>query len=632
MARLREHKTSFTSGEVSAWLLGRHDLRAYQNGARRLRNVFIHPTGGVQRRPGLRFIDSIYGNGRLVSFEFNTEQVYLLAFTDRRVEIFRNDARVAEFATPWTLEHIAQLNWTQSADTLLVVHADVPPKRITRRGDSLWELADWSFVHEENRIHWPHLKFSNDEVTLTPSARNNSISITASAPVFMDEHIGVRFRIADREVQVTGVQSSTLATADVKEELSSTNTSKNWTEQAFSAARGWPTSVCFHQDRLVIGGSRDFPHRLWLSKSGDLFNFSVGTGLDDEAIEFSILSDQVNAIRNVFSGRHLQVFTSGAEWMVTGEPLTPTSIQLRRQTRVGSRVDRTVPPRDVDGATLFIPRLGPQVREFLFTDTEQAYQSRDLALLAHHLIKNPVDMDYDKSSRLLHVVMDDGSMATLTAYRDEQVSAWTLQETNGLFRSVATLGDRTYVLVERPGGYAVEVFDEALAVDSGLQGASPTPKSTWSGLTHLEGETVKVLADASAQSDEVVEAGKVTLTQPATTVQIGLPFDHVIEPLPVAVSSGAGAQGMKLRPIAVTFRCWETTTLNLDTGSGLIEVPFKRFGRTSLDAPLELFSGDKTIRALGWREADDRGLWRIEQNTPHPFTILSVTTHFSVNG
>src|SRR5690606_22363848 len=104
---------------------------------------------------------------------------------------------------------------------------------------------------------------------------------------------------------------------------------------AFSSVRGYPITVAFHQDRLVIG-SRDLPNRLWFSQSGDLFNFNLGAGEDDEAIEFAILSDQVNAIRGIFSGRHLQVFTSGAEWMVTGDPLTPQTVQLKRQTRVGS--------------------------------------------------------------------------------------------------------------------------------------------------------------------------------------------------------------------------------------------------------------------------------------------------------
>lgn len=98
-----------------------------------------------------------------------------------------------------------------------------------------------------------------------------------------------------------------MVSVNVIEDLSGTDATIDWQEQAFSPVRGWPVSVAFHQDRLVIGGSRDLPNRLWFSRSGDLFNFDLGTGLDDESIEFSILSDQVNAIRGIFSGRHLQV-------------------------------------------------------------------------------------------------------------------------------------------------------------------------------------------------------------------------------------------------------------------------------------------------------------------------------------
>lgn len=109
---------------------------------------------------------------------------------------------------------------------------------------------------------------------------------------------------------------------------------------------------------MVIGGSKSLPNRLWLSKSSDLFNFDLGEGLDDEAIEFAILSDQVNAIKAVVSARHLLVFTTGAEWMVTGQPLTPESIQLSRQTKVGMYTGCYVPPQNVDGATLFVSSGG----------------------------------------------------------------------------------------------------------------------------------------------------------------------------------------------------------------------------------------------------------------------------------
>lgn len=632
MARVRSHKTNFTAGEVSPHLLGRSDLRSYENGAAKLRNVFIHPTGGLSRRSGLRYVAPAPGPGRLISFEFNTEQVYLLVFTDRNIEVFRSDIKIASFTTPWTEEHLRQINWTQSADTLLVVHPEIPPKKITRAGESEWHIADWLFHEEDGRISQPYHKFADEDVTLKPSGTGGQITVNASVEIFTAAHSGTRLRLAGREVEVVEVVSGTEVTADVKKGLLNTKATKDWEEQAFSPVRGWPVSVTFHQDRLVIGGSRDLPNRLWLSKSADLFNFDLGEGLDDEGIEFSILSDQVNAVRAVFSGRHLQVFTSGAEWMVAGVPLTPSSIQVHRQTRVGSPVDRTVPPRDVDGATLFVPRTGEQLREFLFTDVEQAYQATDLAVLADHLIVSPIDMDFDKSNRLFHIVMGNGTLGTLTVYRAEQVSAWTLQETQGAFRAVVTVGNETYVLVERAGQMSVEVFDSAFSVDSGLAGNSQTARSTWSGLDHLNEQTVKVLADGTVQIDTVVSDGEVSLGEPALSVQVGLGYVHNIEPLPPTVSNIGGSQGRKVRPIAITFRLWGTATLHLDTGRGLIDVPFKRFGNALVDAPLPEFCGDKTVRALGWRSDDTTPLWRIEQDTPLPFTLLSVSTEMSVNG
>jgi hypothetical protein len=557
--------------------------------------------------------------------------VYLLVFTDRLLRIYRDGTRIAEIATPWREEQIRQLNWTQSADTLLVVHPDVPPKKITRTHGEQWVISDWVFFSENNRIECPHYKFADGVVTLQPSGTSGSVTVTASAEVFVPDHIGIRLRLAGKELQITGFVSASVVNADIKEALPNKNATADWTEQAFSRVRGWPVSVCFHQDRLVLGGSRDLPNLLWLSRSGDFFNFDLGDGLDDEAIEFPLLSDQVNAVRAVFSGRHLQVFTSGAEWMVTGDPLTPTNIQLRRQTRIGSPIDRTVPPRDVDGATLFVPRNGQQLREFLFTDAEQAYQATDLALLAHHLFAHPVDMDFDRSGRLLHVVMGNGTLATLTVYRDEDVSAWTLQETDGFFRSVATVGDQTYLLVERLGGFLIEVLDPALQVDSGLNGSADTPRIEWSGLGHLEGRVVKVVADGAVHADCTVSGGAITLSEPAFSVQTGLGFRHLIEPLPIAPSGVASGLGRKLRPISITFRVYATAALSFDTGKEIIEVPFRHIGDEILDAAPPLFSGDKTIRTLGWI-ADGAGpLWRIEQDTPLPFTLLSVSTELSVN-
>lgn len=631
MTRIREIKTTFTAGEVSTELLGRGDLRAYDNGALALRNVFINPTGGVTRRAGLGYVDTAAGNGKLIAFEFNTQQTSLLVITDEQIDIYTNGVKEDTVAAPWTEEQIPQLAWTQSADTLLLTHPEVTPKKLTRSAAGTWSLSDWVYFTDGDVVQQPYFKFATSASTITPSGTTGSITLTASEDVFEEGHEGTRMRVAGKEVEITDYDSATVVTVDVIEDLPNTDATIDWFEQAFSPVRGYPATVAFHQDRLVIGGSRDLPNRLWFSKSGDLFNFDLGEGLDDEAIEFAILSDQVNAIRGIFSGRHLQVFTSGAEWQVTGDPLTPASVQIRRQTRNGSVVDRYIPPTNVDGATLFVARNKQEVQEFLFTDLEQAYQSRDLALLSRHIIYEPVDMDYDSRRRLLFLVRGDGQFAAFTVFRAEQVAAWTLHNTDGNVKSVAVVGDDIFMLIERNGSYFVEQLDDALNLDSALTGEVGTPATIWSGLDHLEGQSVLIVADGEVKDSQTVTSGAITLSEAATTIEIGLPYTHIIEPLPPSELGNAGA-GRRIRLIEGLFRVQETQALKLDVGRGLSDIALRQIGEDEiLDAAPPMVSSDVSVRALGWQNDRTQPLWRIEQDVPLAFTLLSVTTQIKVN-
>lgn len=632
MSRICQVKTTFTAGEVSRTLLGRGDLRAYENGALTLQNVFIQPTGGVTRRSGMRYVDTAAGAGRLIAFEFNTEQTYLLALSAGQLDVYSGDTLVATLFAPWTEEQIGNIAWTQSADTMLIVHPDMPPKILARNAGGIFSLNDWLFFTEDNNvIRQPYFKFAGIDMTLTASATSGTITLTASANVFVEAHENTRLRIGGKEVLITDFNSPTVVTATVMETLGGTAATIDWQEQAFSAVRGYPGTVAFHQGRLVIGGSRDLPNRLWFSCSGDLFNFHLGTGLDDQSIEFAILSDQVNAIRGLFSGRHLQVFTSGAEWMVTGDPLTPETVQLKRQTRIGSLVERHVPPVNVDGATLFIARSKQEIREFIYTDLEQAYQSTDLALLSRHMIFDPVDQDFDPRRRLLFMVRGDGRLASLTVYRAEAVAAWTLHHTDGDVLSVAVVGDHVYLLVRRGGIITIEELDDTLYLDSALGGFSETPALTWSGLDHLEGKTVSVLADGLIHADCVVTAGAVTLENPVYAVTIGLSYTHIIEPLPPSPSVDGG-MGRAVRLIEAIFRLEETAALRLDVGRGLRDVPLRQVGEgEDPGTPPPVVSEDIKIRALGWQAGGMVPLWRIEQSAPLPFTLLSVTTELKVN-
>ena len=616
----RQLKSSFTAGELAPELLGRGDLRAYANGARRLRNVFIQPTGGVTRRPGLRHLAILPGPARLLAFEFNTEQAYLLVFTAGAFSVHLGDAQVALGAGPWSAAHLPLLSFTQSADTLLICHPDIPPRRLTRTSHTNWVLTDWVWAQ------LPTYRFADIGVTMTPSGTSGSVAITASVAAFAPSLQGTPFRLRGKPGVLTAIASPTQATLQLGASLPDTNASQDWEEAAFSPVRGWPVCACFHQDRLVIGGSRDLPNRLWLSHSGALFNFDKGSGLDDQAIEFGLLSDQVNAIRGVFSGRHLQVFTTGGEWMVSGEPLTPSSIQLNRQTRIGSSPTRMIQPVDVDGSTIFAARSGRAIHEFAYTDVQQAYQSNDLGLVAAHLIQTPTSMAYDQSRRLLHVTMADGGLATLTLFRAEQVTAWTRQDTAGAFTNVAEVDGRVFVTVARLGTTRLERFEPGFGLDAALDGANANSQDRWVGLGHLEGATVGVLADGAPRLDATVSLGAVTIEPAARTTQIGLRFAHVIEPLPPELASPTGMRAAPLRLVSASFRLLETAALEVDLGRGPAPVPFRRLDTPLLDAAPQHFSGDVRLSALGWRRDAMQPLWRITGDTGLPLTLLSVTT------
>ena len=618
-------KTNFTSGLLSENLYGRGDLRIYENGARSLENVQIHPTGGVSRRKGLKYVDEIGKEGRLISFEFNTEQTYLLCFMDKQVKIYKNGVVISTLTTPWSMDALRKINWTQSADTLLIVHPDVPPQQISRNNNEVWQISEWEFYQKDGQVFCPYFNFYQSKVKLKPSQTSGTITITSDTEIFSQAYVGIRLKLHDGEVVISSVANSKECTADVSKNLAKTTETTEWEEEAFSLLRGYPNSVTFHQDRMVIGGSKSLPNHLWLSKSSDLFNFDIGTGLDDEAIDFAILSDQVNAITNVISTRHLLVFTTGAEWMVSGEPLTPTSIKLNRQTNIGTYSKYSLPPQNVDGATLFISQNGKQLREFLYADVEQAYQAKDLTLLSNNIINAPRDCVYFQDDSILYLILEDGSISCLTSYRTEEVNAWCRLKTSGKFISCAVIGNEIYFITERQGRYYIETFDSEFYVDCGKKLSSPTLKKEWNGLEYLEKQEVMITADGFTVGSQKVQNGEIHLQEEAQELVIGLPYEHIIEPLPFMVDSARPYPPKAYRMTYGIFRISESKSLRLNFGNGYFEVPLKKMHKDQiLDSPPTYFSGDVELRSIGWIRDMNEPMWSIRSDVPCPFMLLSV--------
>jgi hypothetical protein len=630
MPKLTIAKNNFTAGEIAPDLWGRSDLQGYMNGAARLRNVLLRPTGGVTRRPGLRHIARIVGIDtiRLAAFAFNTEQTYLLGFQDGMLRVWRGDEQVFAGLAPWTAAMLRNLSWTQNADTLFLCHPDLPPQRITRHSHSDWTITAFAFAldgdAEAVARHTPMFKFAAPEVTLTPSAASGSIALAASAPVFLATHVGGQFRIKGKALRIDTVSDAVTAQATVLQTLADADATEEWEESAISPARGWPACVTLYQERLVFAGSRDLPNRVWMSKTSAIDNFDRGKGLDDESIDFALLTDQVDAIRAVVAGRHLQLFTTGAEWMVAGDPITPSKLSAQRQTRVGSYADRVIPPRHVDGATLFIARSGRELREFLYTDLDQAYTATDLALLSPHVFDDPVDQDYAPHDRLFLVVMGDGSMAALTVYRAQQIAAWTVFGTNGAFRAVAVVDRVIHVAVERDGDVHVERFVPDAFTDAHITASVAVPQTVWAGLDHLEGRQVAVVGDGQPRGVFTVQNGGIVLPRAVAAAEIGLPYTHEIAPLPPEMGNGTvTSQAAPVRLVRAVFRLHETKALRVDTGRGPRELPFARGGDV-LDAVPAAFSGDVEQRGLGWVRGSERPIWQVIQDAPLPCTLLAV--------
>ncbi len=625
-------KTNFTSGQISENLLGRGDLKIYENGARRLENVIIEPTGGVARRNGLAYVEEISGAARLIPFEFNREQVYLVAVLSDKIRIYKNDVCIKELASPWVGQDISQLSWTQSADTLLVVHSEVAPKQITRNDNEEWKIEDWQFVVSDNGfVNMPYYNFHKNKVTLYLTSDGSIYHFTTGVDIFSPDYIGCYIRMNSGLAKITGYVSPREITGDIVANMDSWNPSTTWEESAFSKVRGWPSTVTFHQNRLVIGGSKSLPNHLWMSKSSDLFNFNLGKGLDDEAIEFTILSDQVNAIRDVVSSRHLLVFTTGAEWMVSGDPLTPGNIQLNRQTTVGSYTKSHVYPQQMDGATIFVSANGCQLREFLYADIEQAYQAKDITLLSNDIVRNPVDSAYSPDSSVLYIVLEDGTISALTYYRTEQVNAWSKLKTEGNFKTVAVVGSDIYFCIERNGHYYLEKFQEELYSDMGKILKSATPKKNWEGLDYLNGREVYVTADGYNLGKKIISNGQLELENNASVITVGIGYEHIIEPLPYMVESSTPHSPKAYRVIYGVFRILDSQTFCIDIGNGYFSVPMNKISKEQkLDAAPNIFSGDILLRSLGWIKDLDKPMWSIKSDEPNKFILLSVVNEIKI--
>ena len=409
-------------------------------------------------------------------------------------------------------------------------------------------------------------------------------------------------------------------------------------EPVWSAARGWPRSVCFYQGRLYFGGSKGRPSTIWGSRIGQYFDFNPGESLADDSVEATADTGQLNSIIDLYPGRGLQIFTTGGEFYAPqpgDDPITPQNFFLKLQTENGARQGIRV--INVEGGTIFVQRQGKALQEFIFSDTQAAYTSARISLLSSHLLKSPSEMavraatSTDEGDRLLIVNDDDGTIACYTLLRSQKVIAATEWETDGSFMSIGVDIDDIYVVVKRTlpdlsVNYYVEIFDDTLYVDCAKGATVGSPTSGVSGLSHLEGETLKVIRDGVVGPDRTVASGAITFDRDAdASYQVGLDYTITIKTLPAAPRLAQGSiRSLRKRVYDITADLYETQNLTIQGRN----VAFRQFGEDVLDSPVADYTGLKKVECLlGY---DREGAITITQNQPLKATVLGIEYKLSV--
>jgi hypothetical protein len=655
MARFVSIQTNFTTGELDPLARARVDLKAYENALEKAKNVICQPQGGVTRRPGTKFINELGGTPadgvRLISFEFSTNDSYMLAFTTNRMYVYKNKALITNInasGNPYldttgfglTGTHMDHLVWTQSADTLIIVHEDQRPIKIVRgASDSSWTISNITFDSVPQYAFT--IATSNPAATLTPSDVSGKITLTASTGVFTSGHVG-QYINADPQGRAKIVKyiSSTVVNAVAEFPFFDTSAiaSGDWEletgyEDVWSATKGWPRSVTFHQGRLFFGGSKSRPSTIWGSKVGLFFDFEAVEGLDDDAVEATLDTNTFNAIVDIISGRDLQVFTTGGEFYVPQEgltPITPTDFFLSTTSRNGCKEGVRV--KQLESGILFIQRQGKALSEIAYSDTQLTYITSKISLLSGHLLKNPTRMDIrravatDENDLLLIINESDGTIVAFSLLRLQNVIAPSEFTTVGSFVDVGVDITDIYTIVKRDDNgadkYYVEVFDNTYLTDSGVKGTTASSLD----MSHVDGATVNVISDGYVELNQVADSAVTFVNPPTASSEVGLPINVEVKTMPVDLKIQTGTRiGFKKRIVEVNALLYETQNLVIN-GNPL---PIRSLGADALDDPVPEFTGTKTLHGiLGY---NNEGQITVTQNAPLKFTLLGLEYKLSVH-
>lgn len=583
---------------------------------------------------------------------------------------------IFEVANPYAEADIFDLHYVQSNDVLTITHPNYPPAELRRLSTGLWTFRNISFGTPQAAPTSPSavatrgspassavrtfsyvvtsvsadgLNESVASVVATTGSQNlldanafNTITWTSSATRFNV------YRLAGGLYSFIGIATSNTFVDDGTI-IPDAGKTPPISTLPFTGTN-FPGAVSYFEQRRVFAGTNTQPQNVWATKSGTETDLNVSIPVrDDDSVQFKIAAREAQTIRHIVPLNAMLLLTNAAEWRAGSAdngPLSPLSISAKPQSYTGAN---NAQPLVVNNRAVYAAAKGGHVREIGFDWRSDGFVTGDLSLRAPHLFDNfdVIDMAYAKSPQpILWFVSTSGKLLGLTYVPDQEVAAWHQHDTlNGVFESCCAVTegseDRLYAVIKRtingsPVRYiermAPRLFtDVALSffVDCGVT-YNGAEVDIITGLNHLEGETVAVLADGSVQNQKVVTGGQITLDQAASKVVIGIPVTSDILTLPVGLLDIPGAgQGIAKNVNKVYLRLFQTRGVTAGPQFG----PFKEYKQRTTEpygSPPSLKTGEIEIVLDGiWGES---GQVLIRQVDPLPMTVLSITSEIAIGG
>jgi len=434
-------------------------------------------------------------NVRMVPIDYDAETKYMMVITSINAAIYKDDTSGSDpvwqtdIKAPYVSADLPEMTWAQSQDTVMTFHQGQQPERLIRQGaDDQWGGADPEYDPA------PVYQFVDTpqpgSITLDPSATTGlGINLVASSAFFTSDMIGWVFELPAYKGSGAGscistaFTNSTTLVVDVLDDFASVATAVPNAvvrEPAFTDDRGWPAGGVFHEGRQKLFNHPLAPNVFWASRVNLPFNFDDSSTNDDYGFVYELTGDNPPRILAMLSGRHLQMFCHASEFyaLPNDAPITPNTVVVKHTTDSGSQA-KGIRPVSLDGASLFLRKGGVEIDEFVFADTEQAYQADPISLLSSHLL-NDVQQLFAKpatntaETNQLYAVNGDGTLYCMATLRRQDVAGASLLKTDGTFLQGESVGGKIYVAVERTiDGVAtrfLEIADNDALTDCGVSG------------------------------------------------------------------------------------------------------------------------------------------------------------------